>query len=104
MELFKRPHSQKIVTSTLLATLAAALGIFLVLLITDASRLSHVTTVTTVRGWLGLYELQKGPLPDGSYQASIAFLLPGLAAYTMSALVLAAIIIAVRLRRHPTKG
>ena len=100
MELFKRPDSQKIITSTSEWVLAMALALFLVMLISDASQLTNMTTDLTVRSMLGLYELHKGPVVGGGYEASIKFMLPALAAYVGAAAVLVVGICWVRLRKR----
>jgi len=93
---FSRPEYQKIITSSILWAVFASIGGFVVALITTASSVG-ASSSESVRGPLGLFQIEKVPQAGGGFQASIA-ILPGFYLLLGCTVVAALALSAIRLR------
>lgn len=98
MDVLSRSEKQKIVTSTIIASLFGAITIFAVMLLMSASQLSNATGIQTGSiGPIQLFELFKNPVSTGGYSAGLSFS-SGIMVYAFIWLCLGIFLIATRLK------
>ncbi len=100
MAALEHTKKQKIITSTLIWSLLAALAVFVGLVIWNASQLSSVTTAIIQHvaiGPLQLIDLQKTPVTDG-YEVSLQ-IQSGIFGYIIAWAVIASVAIWLRLNQ-----
>jgi hypothetical protein len=98
MDVLSRTEKQKIITSTIIASLFGAITLFVVMLLTSASQLSNGTGVQIgTIGPIQLFELFKNPISTGGYSAGLSFS-PGLITYVLVWVGIGIVISAIRAR------
>lgn len=104
MDVLSRSEKQKIITSTIIASLFGAISLFVVMLLMSASLLSNATGVQTgTIGPIQLFELFKNPVPTGGYSAGLSFS-SGLIIYVLVWVVIGIVISAIRVSIHSRKN
>ncbi len=104
MDVLSRSEKQKIITSTIIASLFGAITIFVVMLLMSASQLSNAAGVQTgAIGPIQLFELFKNPVASGGYSAGLSFS-SGLITYVLVWVVIGIVISVIRVSIHTRKN
>ncbi len=107
MAVLKRTSKQRVIVTSLAVSMFVGLGVYVLLLIATAaavgaSELGEAGRVAAA-GPIKLFEMQRIPLPDGGFEASMQYF-SGTLAYFAGCLVLGAVVAFSRIRQRPYKS